>query len=125
MPLLTPPSTTATIDSAAISAVGSIPPSLLLTTTAIAAVEDRHCCCHTVNDKDRQKPAVVGCHRWQQWRSLLTEAAVDGSCGDGGLCRQGPLSTEAAVGCRVNDALASAGMVSLTNGGGSDGHCCC
>jgi hypothetical protein len=54
-----PPSTAATVDNAAIGAVGSIPPPLLLTMTDIATVDDCHCRCHTVNDDDHQKPAVM------------------------------------------------------------------
>ncbi len=84
-PSLPPPSTTTTDDDAAIGAVGSIPPLLPLTMTAIAAVNDRHCHHHTVDDKDCQMPAVVVHHQWQQWRSLLAEAVVDGGCGNGGL----------------------------------------
>ncbi len=61
MPLLPPPSTAATIDNAIIGAVGSIPLPLLSTTTAIPAINTRHCRCHTVNDDDHQKPAVVVC----------------------------------------------------------------
>jgi hypothetical protein len=62
MPLLPPPSTAATVDNAAISTVSSIPPLPPLTTTAIATVNNRHCHCHTVNNKDHQKPAVIVCH---------------------------------------------------------------
>jgi hypothetical protein len=85
-PLLPPPSTATTIDGAAISAVGSIPPVLPSTTTAIAVVKDRHRRCHTVKDNNCQKPVVVVCCQWQQWRSLLMEAAFDGSRSDGGIC---------------------------------------
>jgi hypothetical protein len=104
MPLLPPPSTTAKVDKAAISAVGSIPLPPLATTTAIAAVGDHHCRCHTVDNNNRQKPAVMfvidsgnGSHR--QWKRRLMAAAamvifVDSShCGrrrqwDGGMMMQ-------------------------------------
>jgi hypothetical protein len=56
---LPPPSTTATVDAAAIGAVGSIPPLPLLTMTAIVAVNDCHRHCYTVHDDNRQKPVVV------------------------------------------------------------------
>jgi hypothetical protein len=97
-PLLLPPSTTATVDNAAIGAVSSIPLSPPSTTTAIIAVNDHHCRCYTVNDNDRQKPmVVVSCQR-QQRQSLLTEAAVDGNHGKSGLQRRQLLSMEAVVG---------------------------
>jgi hypothetical protein len=54
MPSLLPPSTAATVDDAAICAVGSTLPLPPSTTNAIAAVNDRHCRCHTVNNNDRQ-----------------------------------------------------------------------
>jgi hypothetical protein len=76
MPLLLPPSTSVTIEDAAIGTVGSIPPPLRLTITTIAAVNDRHRHCHTVNNNNCQKPAVVVCHSRRQWQSLLTEAAA-------------------------------------------------
>jgi hypothetical protein len=60
-PSLQPPSTAAKVNDAAIGNVGSIPPPLLSTTTAITAVDDRHRRCHTVDNDDRQKPAVVVC----------------------------------------------------------------
>jgi hypothetical protein len=83
---LPPPSTAATVDDAAIKAVGSIPLLPLSTTTTIATVEDHHCLCHTVNDNDHQKPAVVVHHcQRQRWSSSM-EAAVNGNWGDGGLC---------------------------------------
>ncbi len=56
------PSTAATVNDAAIEAVGSIPSSPPSTTTAIPAVNDHHCRCHTVDNDDRQKPAVTVCH---------------------------------------------------------------
>ncbi len=54
------------------------------------------------------------------------EAVVDGSHGDGGLCRRGPSLTEAMLGWRRDDgAMASAVMVSLADGGSANGgHCC-
>jgi hypothetical protein len=58
-PLLPLPSTAATVNDAAISAVGSILPLPLLTTTTIATVDNHRCRWHTVDDNDRQKPAVV------------------------------------------------------------------
>jgi hypothetical protein len=87
-PLLLLPSFATIIDDAAIGAVGSIPLLPLSTTTAIAAIEDCHHRCHTVSNDDRQKPApaVVVCCQRPVWRSLITEAAVNGSRSDGGLC---------------------------------------
>jgi hypothetical protein len=91
------PSTAATpINNTTISAIGSIPLPLLSTMTAIAAIDDLYCQCHTVNNKECQKPAVFVCHQWRQWQSLLMEAAVDGSHGDGDLCRQWSLLMEVA-----------------------------
>ncbi len=58
-PLLLPPSIATTVKDAAIGAVGSIPPPPPSTTTAITAVNDRHRRFHTVDNNDRQKPAVV------------------------------------------------------------------
>jgi hypothetical protein len=66
MPLLLPPSTATTVDDAAIGAVGSITPPPPLATTAIATIEDCHRRCHTVNNDDRQKPAVVVHRQWRQ-----------------------------------------------------------
>jgi hypothetical protein len=78
--LLSPlPSTAATVDNAAIGAVGSIPLPPTLTTTAIAAVDDHHCCCHTVNKYNRQKPAVIVCHQWRQWWTAAAQLTVNGS----------------------------------------------
>jgi hypothetical protein len=85
MPLLPPASTDATIDNAAISAIGSIPSPLPSTTTAIATINDRHCRCHTVNDDNCQKPENIVCHQRQLWQSLLTKTAVNGGRGNGGL----------------------------------------
>jgi hypothetical protein len=65
-PLLPPPSIIATAKDATIGAVGSIPPPLPSTTTAIAAINDSHCRCHTVNDNDRKKPAVIVSCQWRQ-----------------------------------------------------------
>jgi hypothetical protein len=118
------PSTAASVDNTAIGAIGSIPLPLPSTTTAIAAVNDRHCCCHTVNNDNPQKPVVVVCHQRRQLRSLLTEVVVDGGCRDGGLCQWRLSSTEAAVGWRDNDAMASAAMVSSADGGSNDGSRC-
>jgi hypothetical protein len=54
MPLPPPPSTTATVDNAAIGTIVSIPPSPLPSTmTAIPAVDNHHHRCHTVNDNIR------------------------------------------------------------------------
>ncbi len=56
----------ANVNDAAIGAVSSITPSLLSTMTSIAATNDHHCRCHTVNNNNRQKPAVlVCCRQWQ------------------------------------------------------------
>ena len=49
---------------------------LPLMMTTIAAVNDHHRCYHTVDDNNRQKPAVVICHQWQQWRPLTTVPVV-------------------------------------------------
>jgi hypothetical protein len=76
-PLSPPPSTAATVNDATINALGSIPLPLPSMMTTIAAVNDHHHRCHTVNDDDCQKSAVIFCHQGQQWRSLLTEAVVD------------------------------------------------
>ncbi len=84
-PSLLPPSTTATVHNAAVGTVGSIPPLPPSTTTAIAAIVDCHRRCHTVDDDNCQKLAVVVCCQWLHLRSSLTEAAVDGGRGDGGL----------------------------------------
>jgi hypothetical protein len=85
-PSLLLPSTATTVNNAAIGTFSLIPPPPPLTMTAIAIVDDRHCLCHTVNDSNHQKPAVVVCHwRWQ-WQSLLTEAVVNVGRGDGGCC---------------------------------------
>jgi hypothetical protein len=75
-PLLPPPSIAATADDAGIGAVCLIPLLPPLTTTAITAIDNRHHYCHTVNNDNHQKPAVIVCHQQQQWRSL-----VDGSGG--------------------------------------------
>ncbi len=93
-----PPSTTATVDDAAINATGSIPSPPSSPTTAIASINNCHCCCHTVNNANRLKPAVVVHHQRRQWRSSSTEVAmmvfVDGSCHrrrwrwDGGMMMQ-------------------------------------
>jgi hypothetical protein len=86
MPLLPLPSTGATVNNAAIGAVGSIPLPPPSTTTTIAAINDHHRRCHTVDDNDRQKPAaIVRCQQWQ-WRPSSTEAVVDGNRGNGSLC---------------------------------------
>ncbi len=53
------------------------------------------------------------------------DAVVDGGHGNGGLCQQWLLSMEAAVGWRDDDAIASAAMASLADGGGSNGSCHC
>jgi hypothetical protein len=84
-PSFPPPSTPATVDNAAIGAIGSIPPPPPSTTTAIAAINDCHCRCHTVDNDNRQKPAVIVCRQWQQWWSSSMEAAVDGGHGDDAL----------------------------------------
>ncbi len=86
-PLSPLPSTAATVDDAAIGTVGSIPlppPSIM---TAIAAVNNCHFCCHTDDNNDCQKPAVMfvidgGNGGHCQWK-----AVVDGGRGDGGLCQ--------------------------------------
>jgi hypothetical protein len=122
-PLLLPPSTNATVDDAAIGTIGSIPPLPLSTATAIAAVDNRHCRCHTVNDDDRQMPAVVDCCQQRQWRSLLMEATVNGGHGGGGLCQRRSSSTKVAMDWRDNNAMALATMASLANGGGGNGGC--
>jgi hypothetical protein len=80
------PSTAATVNNAAIGAVGSIHPLPPSTMTAVVAINDRHCCYHTVNNDDGQKPAVIVCRQWRQWQSLSTEAAVDGGHGNDDLC---------------------------------------
>jgi hypothetical protein len=79
---LLPPSTTASVYDAAIGAAGSIPPLLLMTTTAIAAVNNRHRRCHTVDNKNCQKPEVMfvikdsnGGHR-QRKRQLMAATAM-------------------------------------------------
>ncbi len=78
---------------------------------------------NAVNDDDCQKPAVIVCRQWQQWQSLLMEAAIDGGQGDGGLRQLRSSSTEAAVGWRDDDTIASAVMVSTADGGsGNGGH---
>ncbi len=97
-----------------------LPPS---TMTAIAAANDHHCRCHTVDDAC-QKPLVILCCWQQQRRSLSREVAVNGNRGNGGLYRQRSLSMEATVGWRDNDAIASSTMVSLADGGGSNGGGC-
>jgi hypothetical protein len=123
--IVPPPSTTATVNNAAIGALGSILPLPPSTTTTIAAVDDHHHRCHTVNNDDCQKPAIVVCCKRRQLRSLLTEAAVDGGHGNGGLCQRWSPSTETAVGWRDNDAMASTAMASLADGGSGNGggHC--
>jgi hypothetical protein len=125
MLLLLPPSTAATINDTAIGAIGSIPPPPPLTMTAIAAINDHHCRCHTVDNNNWQKPAVIVNHWWQQWGSLSTKAAVDGGSGNDGLCHQRLPLMEAAVGWKDDDAMASVMMASLANGGGGNGgrHC--
>jgi hypothetical protein len=75
-----------TIDNATISPVRSIPPLPPSTMTAIAAIDECHCCCHSVDNDNRQKPAVIVCCWRRQWQSSLTEVAVDGGHGNGGLC---------------------------------------
>ncbi len=55
---------------------------------------------------------------------MLIKAAVDGGHGDGGPCQWPLLLTEAAVGWRDNDAMASGAIASLTNGGGGNGNRC-
>jgi hypothetical protein len=84
MPLLLPPSTTASVYDAAIGAVGSIPPPLLLSTTTIAAVNNRHCRCHTVDNNNCQKPAVMfvikdsnGGHHQRKWQLMVAMAMAD------------------------------------------------
>jgi hypothetical protein len=96
-PSLPPPSTAATVDNATIGAIKSIPSLPPSTTTTIAAIDGHHCRCHTVNDNDRQKQAVIVCHRRRQRRSSLTEAAADGNLGNGGLYQRQSLLMEAAV----------------------------
>jgi hypothetical protein len=123
MPLSPLPSTATTVNDATIGTVGSILPPPPSTTTAIAAIDDPHRHCHTVDNDNRQKPEVVDRHQWRQWRSLLMEAAVNGSHGNGVHCSWRSLSTEAAVGWRDNDAMALAIMASLTDGGSGDGGC--
>jgi hypothetical protein len=49
------------------------------------------------------------------------EAAVNCGPGNGGLCQWWSLLTEAVVGWKDNDAMASGTMASLADGGGSDG----
>jgi hypothetical protein len=84
LPLL---STAATVKDLAIGAIGSIQLQPPLTTTAITTIDDHHCCYHTVDNDGHQKPAVVVCFQWWQRQSLLMEAAVHGSHGNGGLCQ--------------------------------------
>jgi hypothetical protein len=84
-PSLLLPSTATTVEDAAINAIGSISLQPPMTTTTIAAINDPHCRCHIVNDDNHQKPAVVVCCQWRQWRSLLMEVVVDGDHGNGGL----------------------------------------
>jgi hypothetical protein len=101
------------------------PPPLLWMTNAITTVIDRHHRYHTVNDNNRQEPTVIVCCQGQQWRSLLTEAAVNGGHGNGGLCQRQSSLAEAAVEWRDNDAMASVAIASLANGGASHGgHLC-
>jgi hypothetical protein len=97
----------------------------LPTTTTIAAINDCHCRCHTVDNDNCQKPEVIVCCRRRQWRSLSTEAAVNGGRSNEGLCRRRSSLTDVAVGWRDDDAMALVTMVSLANGGGGDGgrHC--
>jgi hypothetical protein len=125
MPSSPPPSATAKVSDAAIGAVGSIPPLPPSTMTAIAAVNDRHRRCHTVDNDDRQKPAVVVRRQRRQWRSSSTEAVVEGGRGNDGLRRRWSPSTKAAVGWRDDDAMALATMASLADGGGGDGGRTC
>ncbi len=51
------------------------------------------------------------------------EAAVNDGHSNG-LCQQWLSLTEAAVGWRDNDAMASVAMASLADGGGGNGGCC-
>jgi hypothetical protein len=83
LPINRPP----TVKDAAIGAINLIPPPPPSMMTAIAAVVEHHRRCHSVDGDDRQKPSVVVCRRWWDWRSLSMEAAVDGVRGNGGLCR--------------------------------------
>jgi hypothetical protein len=71
----------AAINHAVIGAVDSIPLPPPLKTAPITTVNDHHCRCHTVNDDDRQKPAVIVRHQRQQWRSAATQSMVNGSGG--------------------------------------------
>jgi hypothetical protein len=91
------PSTAATVYDATICAVSSIPLPLPLTTTTIAAANNCHCRCHTVDNYNCQKSAVIlslrtamavivkrsGSWWWpRQWWPLLTVFVIDrGSSG--------------------------------------------
>jgi hypothetical protein len=98
-----------------------IPLSPPLTMTAVAAINDHHRRCHTVDNNDRQKPAVV-VHCWRQQRQTsLTEAAVNGNRGNGGLCQQRSLSMVARVEWRDDDAMALLTMASSADGGSGNG----
>jgi hypothetical protein len=121
MPSLLPPSTATTANDTTTGAVKSIPWALPLTTTPIAAVNDHPHHCHTVDDDDRQKPAVFVCCQWQQSRSSSMEAAVNDDPGNGGLHQWWSLLTEAMVGWRDNDAMALSTMACSANGGGGNG----
>jgi hypothetical protein len=93
MPLLPPPTTAATVDNAAIGAIGSIPPWPPSRMTAIAAVDDPRCHIHTGNNNDHHSlltgaMAVIidgSGSLWQPWQlwSLLTVVVVNR--GSGGM----------------------------------------
>ena len=51
----------------------------------------------------------------------MTEAVVNGSRSNGGLCQRRLSSTEAVVGWRDDDTMASAAMASSADGGSGDG----
>jgi hypothetical protein len=121
MQLSPPPSTTTSVDNATIGAINSIPLLPPSTTTAIAAIDNHHCHCHTVDNDNHQKPAVVVCHQRRQRRSLLMEAEVDGNRNNGGLCQRWSSLTEAVVGLTNDDTMALLTMTSLADGGGGNG----
>jgi hypothetical protein len=60
-----------------------------------------------------------------QWRSSWMEAVVGGNRSNGGLPQWWSSLTEAALGWRDDDAMASSTMASLANGSNNDGggHC--
>jgi hypothetical protein len=121
MPSSLPPSTAATVNDAANGAVGSIPLLPALAMTAIATVNNHHCRCHTVDDDDRQKPAVFVCCQQRQRGSSSMEAAVNDNRSNEGLCWRRLSSMAAAVEWTYNDAIALSTMASSADGGSGNG----